>query len=238
MLAAIVHQILATWGYYAVFAFTALEGFGFFFVPGETILITAAIASAGVFAKGTQHLEIVWVLACAICGAILGDNVSFGLGQVLGFPFLNRYGHIIKLDLKRLKFVQYLYLRYGRPIVFVGRFVMVLRAWESFLAGANAMAWTRFAPTNAAAIIVWAGIWGGGAYALGQASERILWPLTIAIAVAISALMIIGWIHFRRHEDQLVSIADKALPGPLRARRARGGQASATNRAPAPSRGD
>lgn len=232
MFDAIVHQILATWGYYAVFAFSALEGFGLFFVPGETMLIAASIAAAGVFAKGAAHLEIVWVLVCAVCGAILGDNFSFWVGQKLGFPFLNHFGHYINLNLKRLKFVQYLYLRYGRPIVFVGRFVMLLRAWESFLAGANAMQWSQFAPTNAAAILVWACVWGLGAYGLGQASEGVLWPMTIAIAVAITVLVIVGWIYFRRHEDELEAIAEKALPGPLRARRGRGTSAAKANRVP------
>jgi membrane protein DedA with SNARE-associated domain len=219
MIDSIVHHILATWGYYAVFAFTALEGFGLFFIPGETMLITASIAAAGVFAQGAAHLEIAWVLVCAVCGGILGDNFAFLVGQKLGFPFLNHYGHYVKINLKRLKFVQYVYLRYGRRIVFVGRFVMLFRSWESFLAGANAMPWTQFAPTNAAATLVWACVWGLGAYGLGQASERVLWPATIAIGVVIGILIIAGWIYFRRHEDELEAIADKALPGPLRARR-------------------
>lgn len=238
MFDAIVHHVLATWGYYAVFGFTALEGFGLFFIPGETMLIAASIAAAGVFAKGAAHLEIVWVLVCAVGGAVLGDNFSFWVGQKLGFPFLNYYGHYVKLDLKRLKFVQYLYLRYGRPIVFVGRFVMLLRAWESFLAGANAMPWTRFAPTNAAAILVWACVWGLGAYGLGQASERVLWPITIAIAVVIGILMIVGWIYFHRHEEELEAKADKALPGPLRARRRGGRAAAGAKGVPAPTKAD
>jgi membrane-associated protein len=88
---AIVHHVLATWGYYAVFAFSALEGFGLFFVPGETMLIAASIA-AGVFARGAAHLEIVRVLVCAGCGAILGGNFSLWVGQKLGFPFFDRHG--------------------------------------------------------------------------------------------------------------------------------------------------
>ncbi len=56
---------------------------------------------------------------------------------------------------KRPKFVQYLFLRYGGPIVFIGRFVMLRRAWEAFLAGADAMPWRKLAPINAAAIVLW-----------------------------------------------------------------------------------
>lgn len=218
MLGQIVHHVIGTWGYYAVFSLCALEGFGFFFVPGETALIAAAIAAGSAGGSQAPHLDIVWVLVIAFCGAILGDNVSFWVGHRFGFGLLNRYGHYVRLNFKRLKFIQYLYLRYGRPIVFVGRFIMLLRAWESFLAGANMMPWRRFAPVNAAAILVWVCIWGLGAYALGEASETVLEAVGIAIFVIFCALFVLGWIYFRRHEEELEERSEEALPGPLRAR--------------------
>lgn len=214
----IIHHIVATWGYYAVFAFCALEGFGFFFIPGETSLIAASIAAAGVVSRNGEHLDIVWVLVLAFCGAVLGDNVSYLVGDLFGFRLLNRYGHYVRLNVARLKFVQYLYLRYGSPIVFIGRFVMLLRAWESFLAGANSMSWRKFFPINAAAIVVWVCIYGLGAYGLGQASEQVLAYAGLGIFAAFCVAFAWGWIYFRRHEEALEAVAEKALPGPLRAR--------------------
>ena len=41
-------------------------------VPGETALIGAAL-----YAGSTGKLEIEWVIAVAIAGAIIGDNVGF-----------------------------------------------------------------------------------------------------------------------------------------------------------------
>jgi membrane protein DedA with SNARE-associated domain len=219
----IIAHVIATWGYYAVFGLTALEGFGFFFLPGETTLIAAAIVAAE-----THHLNIIVVLAAGFCGGILGDNFSFWVGHKFGFRALRRYGHYLKLNLKRLKFVQYLYLRYGRPIVFVGRFVMLLRSWESFLAGANAMPWRRFAPVNAAAILVWVCAWGLGAYGIGQASESLLEPIIIGIGIVVCLLLVAGWIYFRRHEAELEARSEKALPGPLQARREKTGAPVAT----------
>lgn len=226
----IVHHAVATYGYFAVFAFCTLEGFGFFFVPGEMTLITASIAAAGALTRAPHHLNIILVLAMAFCGALLGDNFSFWIGHRFGFGLLSRYGHCVKLNLKRLKYVQYLYLRHGYPIVFAGRFVMVLRAWESFLAGANAMPWQQFAPINAAAILVWVCVWGLGAYGIGQTSESVLKPLIVGIAVVICIILGFGWIYFRRHEDELEAKAEKALPGPLQARR-QGSQGAAAAKA-------
>ena len=205
-------HFIANWGYVTVFGLLAIEGFGLFFVPGETGLITASI-----YAGATGNLEIWLVLAVAFCGAITGDNFSFWVGQRFGFDLLRRHGDKIRLNKRRLKYIQYLYLRYGIPIVFVGRFVMLLRSWESFLAGANKMPWLRrFFPTNACASAVWVCAWGLGAYALGATSNSLAW-ISIGIFITIAVLLIVGWIYFRRHEEEFEDRADKALPGPLKA---------------------
>lgn len=180
-----INHLIATWGYVAVFGVVALEGFGLFFLPGETTLVAAAI-----YAAESGKLSIIVLLLAAFCGTMLGDNFSFWIGQRFGFRLLRRYGHHIKLNEKRLKFIQYLFLRYGHPIVFIGRFVMILRAWEAFMAGADAMPWRQFAPTNAAAILVWALVWGGGAYWLGQASSSLLKRVGIGILVIVLIILI------------------------------------------------
>ncbi len=212
----IIDNVVSSWGYLAVFAGAALEGFGVFFVPGETVLIAAAVVAAT-----GGRLNIIVVLVVAFAGAILGDNFSFWVGHRYGFGLLRRYGPKVHLNERRVKFVQYLYLRYGKPIVFIGRFVMLLRAWESFLAGANDMPWRKFAPVNAAAILVWDCVWGLGAWGLGQTTTTVLEAAGVGIFVLVIIILIVGWIYFRRHEDELEDRADKALPGPLQAHRPR-----------------
>lgn len=210
----IIGSFIHHWGYLTVFVMLALEGFGLFFLPGETTLIAAAI-----YAGETGKLSIVLVLAAGFCGAILGDNFAWWVGHKYGFRLFRRYGHYIHLNEKRVKFIQYLFLRYGYPIVFIGRFVMILRSWESFLAGADAMPWQQFAPTNAVASALWVCAWGLGAWGLGQASTGVLEWVGIAIFVVICILFVIGWRYFHRHEDELEARADRALPGPLQAHR-------------------
>ena len=209
-----IDHLVASWGYIAVFGVVALEGFGLFFLPGETTLIAAAIV-----AGSTGKLSIALVLLAGFCGAAVGDNFSFWVGSRFGYPLLRRHGHYIGLREKRLKFVQYMFLRYGRPIVFVGRFVVLLRSWDAFMAGADAMPWRRFAPTNAGAILVWVGLWGGGAWWIGAASTSLLRWIGITIFLIVSASLIAVGIYFHRHEDELERRAAEALPGPLRTHR-------------------
>ena len=166
-------QVVASYGYLAVFLIVALESAGIP-MPGETVLVTAAIFAA----SGT--LKIYWVIGAAAAGAIIGDNCGYWIGRELGFPLIYRFGHYIRLDEKRLKVGQYLFLRHGGKIIFFGRFVAVLRAFAAFLAGVNRYNWEEFFLYNAAGGIVWATIFGAGGYLLGRAFEHYARPVGIA----------------------------------------------------------
>jgi membrane protein DedA with SNARE-associated domain len=209
-------HLLATYGYLAVLLFVAIESTGIPF-PGETMLLVAAIAA------GTTHqLSITWVIVAAALGAILGDNLGFWVGHEGGYRLLRRYGRYIRLDERRLKLGQYLFLKHGGKVVFFGRFVAVLRAWAAFLAGTNRMAWPRFLVFNAAGAIVWATLYGLGGYFLGDNIHRLVGPLGIVFLVLAVLLIITGIVIVRRNEKRLEDEAERALPGPLDLSYARG----------------
>src|SRR5258708_34116381 len=202
-------HLLATYGYLAVLLFVAIESTGIPF-PGETMLLVAAIAA------GTTHqLSIAWVIVAAALGAILGDNLGFWVGHEGGYRLLRRYGRYIRLDERRLKLGQYLFLKHGGKVVFFGRFVAVLRAWAAFLAGTNRMRWPRFLFFNATGGIVWATLYGVVGYLLGDNIHRLtgpIGPITLVLAVL---LMLAGIVIMRRHEQRLADEAERVLPGPL-----------------------
>jgi membrane protein DedA with SNARE-associated domain len=72
--ATLIH-LLSVYGYWAVLVFVGIESTGIPF-PGETMLLAAAIYSGS-----THHLSIVGVIAAAVAGAILGDNLGFWVGH-------------------------------------------------------------------------------------------------------------------------------------------------------------
>ncbi len=185
---------LATYGYLAVFAFVWIESLGIPF-PGETMLFSAAIYSGT-----TGNLSIAFVVAAAATGAIVGDNIGFGIGHWGGYRLLVRYGKYVRLDQAKLKVGRYLFLRHGGKVVFFGRFVSVLRTYAAFLAGTNRMSWWRFLLFNAAGGIVWATLYGLGAYYLGHEIERVGKPVGIALAMAAVKAIIAALIFVRRSE--------------------------------------
>ncbi len=170
---------------------------------------------AGIYAGKTHHLSLPLVIAAAAAGAILGDNLGFWVGREGGYRLLRRYGHYIRLDERKLKLGQYLFLKHGGKVVFFGRFIAVLRAWAAFLAGTNRMRWPSFLLYNALGGILWATIYGVGSYLLGNSIDRFTGPVGIAFIVLAILVMVAGFIFLQRNEHRLEDEAEKALPGPL-----------------------
>jgi membrane protein DedA with SNARE-associated domain len=203
-------DLIAQYGYLAVFAIIGLESFGVP-LPGETTLIAAAI-----YAGATHRLSIVGIILAAIAGAILGDNLGYLIGHQGGYRLLVRYGRYIRFNESRIKLARYLFRRFGGQVVFFGRFVAVLRAYAAFLAGTSRMRWRTFLLFNAAGGVVWASVYGTAAYFLGASIQRISGPLGIGFAIAGAAAIVAGAIFVRMEEGRLTIEAEKALPGPLK----------------------
>jgi membrane protein DedA with SNARE-associated domain len=159
------------------------------------------------------------VVAAAAAGAVVGGIIGYCIGRSFGFWLLTKHGGKIGMSERRIRLGQYLFLRHGGKVVFFGRFVAVLRALASFLAGANRMSWPRFLTFNAAGAIVWASVYGLGAYVFGKEIHRVAGPIGFALG-AVGLIAIVGFIVFlRRNEKRLEDEAERALPGPLSARR-------------------
>ena len=179
-------------------------------LPGEAILIAAAI-----YAGKTGQLGIYQVIAAAAAGAIIGDNIGYWIGREIGFRLLVRYGSYVGLTEPRIKVGQYLFQRHGGKIVFFGRFIALLRVLAALLAGINRMSWLRFFIANAAGAMLWATVFGLGAYTLGQDIEHLTKPAALALAGA-GVAAVIAWVLFlHSHREELEAEAERALPGPL-----------------------
>ena len=207
-----VTDLVSTHGYWVITAVVALESMGIP-LPGETILVTAAIYA------GTTHRLNIWIIiASAALGAIVGDSAGFLLGRRFGYRLLLRYGGYVRINEARIKLGQFLFARHGGKVVFFGRFIAILRTLAALLAGTNGMDWRRFLLFNASGGIVWATAFGLSAYAFGEQIERVRRPVAIgSLILAGCAGIALMW-FMRRHEAELEEQAERALPGPLRPR--------------------
>jgi membrane protein DedA with SNARE-associated domain len=204
-----VDTLLGRFGYAAVFAFVAIESLGIP-LPGETMLIAAAL-----YAGASHQLSIGVIIVVAAAGAIIGDNIGFGLGHWGGYRLLLRYGPYIRLREGRIKLARYLFQRHGGKVVFFGRFISVLRTYAAFLAGTARMAWPRFLVFNAAGGIVWATGYGTGAYLAGSQINRLSGPVDLALGGVAVVVVVTLILLLRRKEQELTARAEEAMPGPL-----------------------
>jgi membrane protein DedA with SNARE-associated domain len=198
-------ELISHYGYPALFFIVMAESAGIP-LPGETALVTASV-----YAGTTHKLSIVLVIVAAAMGAIVGDNLGYWVGRKFGLPLLVRL-----FPEKSLKLGQYLFQRYGGTIVFVGRFVAVLRAFAAVLAGANRYSWAKFFFFNAAGGIIWASLFGLAAYIFGQEVHRVARPVGIIALISAVVAIVVGAFFFKLHQERLIADAESSLPGPLK----------------------
>jgi membrane protein DedA with SNARE-associated domain len=208
-----IQTLVQTYGLWILFGVVMLESMGVP-MPGETALVASALYSGA-----THRIDIASVVGVAATAAIIGDNIGYLIGRSIGLRLIVRYGRHVGLDERRLKVGQYLFLRHGGKIVFFGRFVAFLRALAAVLAGANVMPWRHFLIMNALGGIIWASLFGFGAYFFGEEAKRLAGPIGLLLLVAALAIAVAGVLFFRRHEKELEERAEAALPGPLSLKR-------------------
>jgi membrane protein DedA with SNARE-associated domain len=182
-------------GYILLFVLVMAESSGIP-IPGETALIAASVlASQG-------KLEIELVIAFAALGAIVGDNIGYSIGRKGGRWVLERPGRFRSQRLAVLETGEPFFERHGPKAVFFGRFVLGLRVWASWLAGATRMPWRSFLFWNACGGITWATAVGLLAYFLGHSASNALEAFGIfgltAVIVAVGTGLFLHLRHRRR----------------------------------------
>lgn len=144
-------QLLLDYGLVLLFAFVAVESAGVP-IPGETALIAAAVFARPEY----HHYSLLSVIVVGAAGAIVGDNLGYGLGRFGGRRLINRWGPIRRYAEKVLPPSERFFKRHGAKAVFFGRFIAILRVTAAWLAGLSHMQWWRFFAWNALGGIIWA----------------------------------------------------------------------------------
>jgi membrane protein DedA with SNARE-associated domain len=193
-------HLLHHYSYALIFGVIALECAGIV-LPGETVLITAALYAAH------GHLNILLVVASAAAGAITGNIGGYFLGRLLGETLLVRHGWRIGLTNRRLALGRYMFARHGGKMVFFSRFGAILRSFSALLAGANLMRWRPFLLWSIAGGIAWPACSGFGVFLLGNAAKRLSGPASIAFGITAIAAILVGLFLARRNEDRLTEAA-------------------------------
>lgn len=123
------------------------SGLLFPFLPGDSLLITAAILAPHL---GIQPWQVAVVAAIA---AFAGDQAGYWLGKRFGRRLFKPDARILKTE--RLEQAEAFFARYGGLSLVVGRFVPFVRTYVPLAAGIAAMRYPRFLVWNALGGVSW-----------------------------------------------------------------------------------
>lgn len=141
-------------------------------IPGETILVAAAILSSHHEVSISPH----GIAIAAVLGAVIGDSIGYTIGRRYGqrlFGYLERrFPHHFSRDL--VDYAEHVFQKWGMLAVFIGRFIALLRIFAGPLSGSLKMHYPRFLLANATGAICWAGGTTYLVYYLGKAAEAYL----------------------------------------------------------------
>jgi membrane protein DedA with SNARE-associated domain len=199
MLASLINvtHLVEVFGYPLLFLVVMAESSGVP-VPGETGLIAAAVAAS----QGKLQIEL--VIPIAALAAIIGDNIGYQIGRKGGRWLLERPGRFRRQRRQVLTTGEPFFERHGPKAVFFGRFLLGLRVWASWLAGATHMHWRSFVLWNALGGICWATAIGLLAYFLGNAAGNAIQTFGLFGLLAVVLVVggfVIAHIRHRRRAD-------------------------------------
>ncbi len=165
-----------------------------FFLPGDSLLITAGIFSAA----GVIPLK--WLLLPVMLCAIIGDQIGYWIGRTAGAALYRRADSIF-FRRSHLQRAHDFYEKYGGRAVILARFVPIVRTFCPPVAGAAKMPYVRYLTFDIFGGILWVGAMILGGYSLGRSVPNIgkYIHYVIAVVVLVSILpIVVSLIRARR----------------------------------------
>ena len=189
---------LIAWGGYAGLAAIIFAETGLlvgFFLPGDSLLVTAGLldATTGVF-------NVFWLGLLLTVASVLGNTSGYAIGKATGERLFRREDSLL-FNKKHLYRAHEFYARHGGKTVVIARFMPIVRTFVPVVAGMGRMDYRRYTLYNVIGGLGW--IWGMLfiGYFLGRYIPGIDRHIetVIALVILLSLLPgIIGWLRARR----------------------------------------
>ena len=201
-------QGLIEWGgtlLVCVIVFIETGFFVGFFLPGDSLLVTA-----GVFAA-TGHLHLAELLALVPLCAIIGDQIGYWIGRKAGQALYRRKDSLV-FRRRHLDRAHQFYEKYGGKTVILARFVPIVRTFCPPVAGAALMPYGRYFAFDVAGGILWVGSMILAGYFLGSMIPNIGERIHYVIGAVIFLSLLPAIISVLRARSSRASRVAPAVP--------------------------
>ncbi|MDD5216635.1 MAG: VTT domain-containing protein [Candidatus Omnitrophica bacterium] len=187
---------LIRWGGYTVLVIIVFAETGLlagFFLPGDSLLVTA-----GLLAAVDKDLDIVSLNIVLSLAAIAGDTVGYWIGFHAGprifckeDSFFFHKDHLIR--------TQKFYDKYGAKTIVIARFVPIVRTFAPTVAGVGRMHYSRFLAYNIFGGIGWVMAMTLIGYFLGNSvpniEKQVHWVILVVIVISFLPILREWWLH-------------------------------------------
>lgn len=169
------------------------SGLLFPFLPGDSLLVTAAILSS---ALGVTPWQVALV---AVLAAVVGSVAGFELGARFGRRLFRPGARL--LTPARLHESEAFFARWGALSLVLGRFVPVVRTYVPLAAGAAGMPLRRFVLWNVVGAVAWVGVLVVAGVLLGGVplvADHIDAVMVVVVVVSVLPLVVGALVRRRR----------------------------------------
>ena len=184
----------SAWSYVFVFLFAVLDAF-FPVVPSESLVIVAGTLA------GAGDLNVLLVILAASSGAIVGDNISYGIGKWVGKRTVRRLFRHERAH-RGFDWAEAQLEQRGSYIILIARFIPFGRTAVTFTAGyTEGLPWHRFIRYDIVAGLVWGTYATMLGYLGGKQFEEQPWKgVVLGLAIAFAVAFAVEWIRKRREK--------------------------------------
>ena len=172
---------LIRWGGYLILIAIVFTETGLligFFLPGDSLLITAGLVAA------TGALDIWWLNLVLIVAAIVGDSVGYAIGFRAGPRIFTREQSLLFRP-SHVERTRQFYARHGAKTIVIARFVPIVRTFAPVVAGVGQMEYRRFLIYNVAGGVGWVSSMTWAGYLLGQTIPNINDHIHLVVVIVI-----------------------------------------------------
>lgn len=133
-----------------------------FFLPGDSLLVTAGVLANPANPHHIASLDIGWMNVLLIIAAIAGDQLNFFLGSKTGNAIWDRPDSRL-YKRRHMEEAHEFYVKYGAMAIVGARFLPILRTFVPFIAGVAKMPYRSFVKWNIIGGAVWVTslLWAG-----------------------------------------------------------------------------
>lgn len=193
---------LIRWGGYAALILIVFAETGLlvgFFLPGDSLLVTAGLLAA---VDNIMRIDILFIsLSLA---AIIGDSVGYAIGHFAG-PKIFKKENSLFFNKDHVEKAHRFYEKYGAKTIVIARFVPIVRTFAPTIAGVARMSYAKFISYNVFGGILWVGSMLFTGYFLGNSipdiEKKLHWIILIVIFISVLPIVREFWIAYQEKKS-------------------------------------